>query len=72
VAEVRGAIAAAIAHDDQRTLEDRSLAPAFLTSLLRLRAEGLDAFEREPDLAVRLREAVLGRDATDVAEPLAA
>ena len=72
VAEVRGAIAAAIAREDRRTLAHPATAPAHLTTLLRLRADGLDAFEREPDLAVRLREAVLGRDGEAAAQPLAA
>ena len=72
VAEVRGAIAAAIARESRRTLADPATAPAHLTTLLRLRADGLDAFEREPDLAARLREAVLGRDREVAEQPLAA
>jgi hypothetical protein len=60
VAEVRGAVAAAISRDGRRTLRDPAVAPAYLTSILRLRATALAAFEREPDLGVRVRRAVLG------------
>ena len=61
VAEVYGAVAAAISRDDRRTIADRTIAPAHLTTLLRLRVDGLDAFERQPQLSERVREAVLGR-----------
>jgi hypothetical protein len=60
VAEVRGEIAAAVSRDERRTLVDRSVAPAHLTTLLRMRVTGMEAAERQPDLAERLREAVLG------------
>jgi hypothetical protein len=71
VAEVRGAVAAAISRDDLRTVADRAVAPAYLTTILRLRADGMAAFARQPSLAERLREAVLGpREAEQL--PLAA
>jgi hypothetical protein len=60
VAEVRGVVAAAISHDERRTVADRALAPAYLTTVLRLRVDGLEAFARQPSLAERMREAVLG------------
>jgi hypothetical protein len=60
VAEVGGAVAAAISRDQQRTLRDPATAPGYLTSLLRMRVAGVDAFAREPDLSARLLEAVLG------------
>ena len=60
VAEVRGVVAAAISPEDRRTVADRGLAPAYLTTVLRLRADGLAAYARQPSLAERLREAVLG------------
>ena len=60
VGEVRGQIAAAFSRDENRALEDTALAPAYLTTLLRLRAEGIAAYEREPDLAVRVAEALRG------------
>lgn len=71
VAEIRGVVAAAISRDDMRTIADRALAPAYLTAILRLRANALAAVERQPSLAERMREAVLGpRDAEQL--PLAA
>jgi hypothetical protein len=73
VAEVRGAVAAGISRDEGRTLADASLAPAYLTALLRLRMSALDAAEREPDLGLRLRDALRGRPPADLpqAAPLA-
>jgi hypothetical protein len=71
VAEVRGALVAAISREEDRVILDRTRVPAHVAAMLRVRAQGLDAVEREPDLAERLREAVLGpRDMT--ALPLAA
>jgi len=71
VAEVRGAVAAAISREDLRTLADPARAPSYLTTLLRLRADALAAVARRPHLADRLREAVLGpREADQL--PLAA
>ena len=60
VGEVRGQIAAAFWRDENRAIEDAALAPTYLATLLRLRAEGIAAFEREPDLAVRVAEALRG------------
>lgn len=60
VAEVRGVVAAAISRDDRRTLADAALAPAYLTAVLRLHAGALAAVARQPSLAERMREAVLG------------
>ena len=60
VAEAAGTIVAALSRDQQRSLSARS-APAYVATLLRLRDEGLTAYEREPRLSERMREAVLGR-----------
>ena len=69
---VRGArVVAAISRDEQRVLRDPAVAPPYVTTLLRLHVAGLDAVAREPDLAIRAREAVLGRHEADV-EALAA
>jgi hypothetical protein len=57
---------AALSRDQQRTLSARS-APAYVATLLRLRDEGLTAYEREPRLSERMREAVLGKRAEDLA-----
>ena len=66
VAEAGGAVVAALSRDQQRTLVARS-APAYVATLLRLRDEGLTAFEREPRLSERIREAVLGPRADELA-----
>jgi hypothetical protein len=60
VAEVRGVVVAAISRHDLRTIADPALAPAYLTTILRLRAGALAAVERQPSLAERMREAVRG------------
>ena len=60
VAEVGGAVAAAISRDDLRTVADSALAPPYLTTILRLRAQALEAFAQQPSLAERMCEAVLG------------
>jgi hypothetical protein len=71
VAEVDGVVAAALSRDENRTIADGALAPSYLTGMLQLRAYGLAAVERQPSLAERIREAVLGpRQADEV--PLAA
>jgi len=71
IAEVRGTIAAAISREEDRAIVDQTRAPAHVAAMLRLRAHGLDAVEREPDLSERLRDAVLGpRPAPEL--PLAA
>jgi hypothetical protein len=58
VAERDHAIIAALSLSDNRTIaaSDRS----YVATLLRLRAEGIEAYEREPRLSQRIREAVLG------------
>ena len=71
VAEVRGAVAAAISRAEGRAIADRSLAPAYLTTVLRLRMAGLDAAERQPDLSERLREALRGGRAAAGSSPAA-
>jgi antirestriction protein ArdC len=60
VAEVRGVIAAAISRDQRRTVTDPALAPSYLTTILRVRADALNAVARQPSLAERMREAVSG------------
>jgi antirestriction protein ArdC len=60
VAEVRGVIAAAISREERRTIADPALAPTYLTTLLRVHADALAAVERQPNLAERMRAAVLG------------
>jgi hypothetical protein len=60
VAEARGVVVAALSRDDRRTTADPALAPVYATTILRLRADALAAVAREPRLAERIREAVLG------------
>ncbi len=60
VAEVDGVVAAALSRDEKRTITDHALAAAHLTAMLRPRAHALAAVERQPSLAERIREAVLG------------
>jgi hypothetical protein len=60
VAERDGVVVAALSLDEDRTAADLDLAPAYLPTLLRLRAEGIEAYELEPRLSERIREAVLG------------
>lgn len=59
VAEVGGVLAAAISRDERRTIADPALAPAHLTTVLRLHADALAAVARQPSLAERMREAVI-------------
>ena len=65
VAEVSGAVAAAVSRDDGRLIIDRALAPDHLTAMLRARVLGMDAYERQSDLAVRFAEAVSGPRPTE-------
>lgn len=58
VAEQRGVVVAALSLDENRTIADADL--AYVATLLRLRADGIEAYEREPRLSERIREAVLG------------
>ena len=60
VAEVDGVIAAAISREENRTIADPGLAAGHLAAMLRLRAGALAEVERQPSLAERMREAVLG------------
>jgi hypothetical protein len=60
VAEARGVVVAALSRDDRRTIADPALAPVYATTILQLRADALAAVAREPRLAERIREAVLG------------
>jgi hypothetical protein len=67
VAERHGVVVAALSRDQDRTLADSDLAPPYVATLLRLRAEGVEAYELEPRLSERIRAVVRGpRD-----EPLA-
>jgi hypothetical protein len=68
VAEHEGVVIAAFSLDENRTVADSDLAPPYVATLLRLRAEGIEAYEREPRLSERIREAVLGPRADEVAE----
>ena len=67
VAEHDHAIIAALSVDENRTIAS-DLAPSYLAGLLRLRANGIEAHEREPRLSERLREAVLGPREQEMAE----
>ena len=66
VAEQRGMVVAALSLDENRTIADADL--AYVATLLRLRADGIEAYEREPRLSERIREAVLGPRADSLAE----
>ena len=59
VAEHDDVIIAALSLGENRTIAS-DLAPSYVTTLLRLRADGIEAYEREPRLSERIREAVLG------------
>jgi hypothetical protein len=60
VAAQAGAVVAALSLDEDRTVADPDLAPPYVATLLRLRAEGIEAYELEPRLSERIRAAVLG------------
>jgi hypothetical protein len=59
VGEVDGAPAAALSLADGRLVADPFLPTAALAVQLRLRAEGILAYQRQPSLAARLRAALL-------------
>jgi hypothetical protein len=59
VAEHDHVVIAALSLSENRTIAS-DLAPSYVTSLLRLRADGIEAYDREPRLSERIREAVLG------------
>jgi hypothetical protein len=60
VAEHQGIVVAALSRDEHRTIADSHFVPSYVATLLRLRAERIEAYEREPRLSERIREAVLG------------
>jgi hypothetical protein len=68
VAERQGIVVAALSRNENRTLADPDRAPAYVATLLRLRAEGIEAYELEPRLSERIRAAVLGRREEQLAE----
>jgi len=68
VAEHRGLAVAALSLAENRTIADPDLAPAYVGTLLRLRADGIEAYEHEPRLGERIRAAVLGRRAEALAQ----
>ena|SRR5437868_3459432 len=67
VAEHHGLVVAALSLAENRTIADPDLAPAYVGTLLRLHADGIEAYEYEPRLAERIRAAVLGPRAGELA-----
>ena len=61
VAVLGSRVVAAISRDEQRVLRDPAVAPPYVATVLRLHVAGLDAAARQPDLGIRVREALLGR-----------
>ena len=68
VAERDHAVIAALSLDETRTIAVSELAPSYVVALLRLRADGIEAYEREPRLSERIRAAVLGPRGHELAE----
>jgi len=68
VAEHNHVVIAALSLEESRTIADSDLAPSYIATVLRLRAEGIEAYEREPRLSERIREAVLGPRQDEMAE----
>jgi len=68
VAEHDHVVIAALSLEESRTIADSDLAPSYIATVLRLRAEGIEAYEREPRLSERIREAVLGPRQDEMAE----
>src|SRR3954447_4996666 len=68
VAERDGLVVAAVSLDENRTIADPDLAPAYVATLLRLRPEGIEPCGREPRLSERIREGVLGPRRDELAE----
>src|SRR3954454_20346646 len=60
VAEHDHAVIAALSLSENRTITASPLAPPYVATILRLRADGIEAYERQPRLSERIREAVLG------------
>jgi hypothetical protein len=68
VAEHDHVVIAALSLSENRTIAAPGLAPSYVATLLRLRADGIEAYEREPRLSERVREAVLGPRGHELAE----
>ena len=68
VAEQDHVVIAALSLDESRTIAVSDLAPSYVVTLLRLRADGIEAYEREPRLSERIRAAVLGPRRHEMAE----
>src|SRR4051794_20598054 len=68
VAEHDHVVVAALSLEESRTIADPDLAPAHVATILRLRAAGIEAYEREPRLSERIREGVLGPRQDELAE----
>ena len=68
MAEHDHVIVAALSLSESRTIVAPDLAPSSVATLLRLRADGIEAYERERCLSERLREAVLGPRRHDMAD----
>jgi hypothetical protein len=68
VAEHDGVVIGALSLSENRTIAASELAPSYVATLLRLRADGIEAYEREPLLSERIRAAVLGPREPELAE----
>jgi hypothetical protein len=58
VAEHEHVVIAALSLSENRTIAASDA--SYVATILRLRADGIEAYEREPRLSERIREAVLG------------
>jgi hypothetical protein len=73
VAELHGTVVAAISRDDRRVIADAAVALPYVGARLWSHLDALEAYDREPHLATRASEAVLGTTpATEIPLPLAA
>jgi hypothetical protein len=73
VAELGARTVAAVSRDDRRVIADAAVACAYADARLWSHLDALEAYERQPDLATRAREAVVGTTpAPEVELPLAA
>jgi hypothetical protein len=68
VAERDHAIIAALSLSEKRAIAAADPASSHVPTLLRLRADGIEAYEREPRLSERIREAVLGPRRQEMAQ----
>src|SRR4051812_26345708 len=68
VAERDGLVVAALSLGENRTVADPDFAPPYVATLLRLRGEGIEAYELQPRLSERIREAVFGPRRDELAE----